>query len=88
MKKYFPTELVIQVFALLVAFIVIHAFYAATLRNLPTLLTPVARSQEQSRNTLIVVPHAQAELLLELIEELELARLPVVIMQASAEGVA
>lgn len=32
MKKYFPTELVIQVFALLVAFIVIHAFYVAVIR--------------------------------------------------------
>ncbi len=32
MRRYFPTELVFQVFALLIAFIVVHAFYVAVIR--------------------------------------------------------
>ncbi len=32
MKRYFPTELVVQVFALLISFIIVHAVYVAVIR--------------------------------------------------------
>jgi biopolymer transport protein ExbB/TolQ len=32
MKRYFPTELAFQLFALLIAFIIVHAFYVAVIR--------------------------------------------------------